>query len=124
MLGAVVVACGSSSGGESEPTVITGTVGGAMAPTTGTAAHVGPLTDTFGSFTTNGVAVVVSHLEAVCSLETQGAGAPGATQLLIFVSSPGSVVPGSYPITKPSATANFSALEFQSYSLLRRGFGS
>jgi hypothetical protein len=78
--------------------MVTGTIDGASVPTNNTVAVVGPLVDTFGAFTTNGVVVTVSNVDGLCSVEQHGSNPPNATHLLIFASSPGDVGPGTYPI--------------------------
>jgi hypothetical protein len=106
-------ACGNPSGG-SGATTIQGTIGGATVATASTVAVVGPLVDTFGAFTSNGVTVVVSNISGFCSIAQHNATPANADALTLIVAAPDQVVPGIYPIaTSPSASQSFGTVTYE-----------
>jgi hypothetical protein len=106
------LACGVS---KSSSTTINGTVGGATVPTVSTGAVVGPLVETFGPFTTNGVVVVVSNIAGACTVEQAMSNPANQKTLTLIASSPTPVVAGTYSILTANASANhtFGALVYE-----------
>jgi len=115
LLGAAACSSGSGSAGGVQSTTVTGTIAGATVPTTSDYAVIGPLVDTFGPFTSDGVAVTISNIANSCSVAQHNGSPANMTSLVILVAAPIPVVPGTYAITTttPTATSTIGYLVYE-----------
>lgn len=110
--------CGSSSNTSSGPsgsTTVTGTIAGAAVPTTSSFAVVGPLVDTFGPFTSNGIGITISNVPNSCTVAQRHGNPSNTTNLNLLIAAPNPVTSGSYAIstTAPTATSTIADLVYE-----------